>query len=58
MPILGSVADMQGMKKKFIVGTVATGAVATVCLGIPVEPMAFLVIYVISSVMLNTRRLL
>ena len=54
MPILGSVADMQGMKKKFIVGTVATGAVATVCLGIPVEPMAFLVIYVVSSVMLNT----
>jgi UMF1 family MFS transporter len=53
MPVLGSIADMQGMKKKFIVGTVGTGAVVTVALGIPVAPMAFLVLYVISSVMLN-----
>lgn len=54
MPILGSIADMQGMKKKFIVGTVGTGVVATVAMGFPTGAMAFLVVYVISAVMLNT----
>ena len=54
MPILGSIADMQGMKKKFIVGCVGTGVVATVALGIPTSAMAFLVIYVVSSVALNS----
>ncbi|MGO5212187.1 MFS transporter [Parafannyhessea sp. LCP21S3_E6] len=54
MPILGSIADMQGMKKKFVVGTVGTGVVATVAMGFPTGAMAFLVIYVISSIMLNT----
>ena len=54
MPILGSIADMQGMKKKFVVGTVGTGVVAKVAMGFPTGAMAFLVIYVISSVMLNT----
>jgi UMF1 family MFS transporter len=54
MPILGSIADMQGMKKKFIVATVAIGAVATVAMGIPTGAMAFLVIYVVSSISLNT----
>ncbi len=53
MPILGSVADMQGMRKKFIIGTVGTGAVATVAMGFPSTWLPFLVIYVISSVMLN-----
>ncbi len=54
MPILGSVADQQGMKKKFIIGSVGTGAVACVAMGFPTGAMAFLVIYVISSVALNT----
>lgn len=54
MPILGSIADMEGMKKKFIVGCVGTGVVATIALGIPTSAMAFLVIYVISSVALNS----
>jgi len=54
MPVLGSIADMQGMKKKFIVGTVATGVVATVGMGLPTAPMVFLVVYVVSSVMLNS----
>ena len=54
MPVLGSMADMQGMKKRFVLGCVLTGAVATVAMGIPTAPMAFLVVYVISSVMLNT----
>jgi UMF1 family MFS transporter len=53
MPILGSIADMQGMKKKFIVGTVGTGVVATVALGFPTDAAVFLVIYVLSSVALN-----
>lgn len=53
MPILGSIADMQGMKKKFIAGCVGTGVVATVALGLPTLPIAFLVIYVISAVSLN-----
>ena len=54
MPVLGSIADMQGMKKKFILGCVCTGVVATVALGFPTNAMAFLVIYVVSSVALNS----
>lgn len=53
MPILGSIADMQGMKKRFIVATVAAGALAMVAMGLPSSAMAFLIIYVISSIMLN-----
>ena len=54
MPVLGSIADMQGMKKKFIVGCVGTGVVATVALGFVTAALAFLIIYVISSVALNS----
>lgn len=54
MPILGSLADLAHMKKKFIVGTVGTGALACICLGIPTQALPFLVIYVIASVMLNS----
>ncbi len=54
MPVLGSIADMEGMKKKFIAGCVGTGVVATVAMGFPTSAMAFLVIYVISSVALNS----
>lgn len=54
MPILGSIADMKGMKKKFILGCVGTGAVATVAMGFPTNPLVFLVIYIISSVALNS----
>ena len=53
MPILGSVADMEGMRKKFIIGTVGTGAVATVAMGFPSTWLPFLIIYVVSAVMLN-----
>ena len=53
MPILGSIADMQGMKKRFIVGCVGTGVVATVAMGFVTTALAFLVIYVVSSVALN-----
>ena len=54
MPILGSIADMQGMKKKFIVGCVGTGVVATIAMGFVTAALAFLVVYVISSVALNS----
>lgn len=54
MPVLGSVADQQGMKKKFVAGTVGTGVVATIAMGIPTNAMVFLLIYVISQVMLNS----
>lgn len=54
MPILGSIADMEGMRKKFIVGCVGTGAIATIAMGFPTHWLAFLVVYVISSVMLNS----
>ena len=54
MPVLGSIADMQGMRKRFIVGCVGTGAVATVAMGIPSHWLPFLVIYIISTVALNS----
>ena len=53
MPFLGSLADLQGNKKKFLVGFMGTGAVACAALGFPTEALPFLIIYVISSVMLN-----
>ncbi|MEA5020950.1 MAG: MFS transporter [Gordonibacter sp.] len=53
MPILGSLADLKGNKKKFFIGTVGTGAIALAALGIPETALVFLVVYVIASVMLN-----
>ena len=53
MPVLGSLADLAGNKKKFFIGTVGTGAVALAALGIPTAAMAFLILYVIASIMLN-----
>lgn len=53
MPFLGSLADLAGNKKKFLVGFMGTGAVACAALGFPTEALPFLILYVISSVMLN-----
>lgn len=53
MPVLGSLADLKGNKKKFFIGTVGTGAVALAALGIPTAAMAFLILYVVASIMLN-----
>lgn len=53
MPILGSLADLAGNKKKFLIGFAGTGAVACAALGVPEHALAFLVVYVISSIMLN-----
>ena len=54
MPILGSLADLKGNKKKFYIGFAGTGAVACAALGIPTEAMAFLVVYVIAAICLNS----
>lgn len=53
MPVLGSLADVAGNKKRFLVGSVGTGAVACAALGIPTHALLFLVVYVVASVMLN-----
>lgn len=53
MPLLGSLADLAGNRKKFLVGFMGTGAVACAALGIPTHALAFLVLYVVSSIMLN-----
>lgn len=53
MPVLGSLADLAGNKKKFLVGFAGTGAVACAALGIPEHALAFLVVYVIAAIMLN-----
>jgi UMF1 family MFS transporter len=54
MPILGSLADLRGNKKKFYLGFAGTGAVACVALGLPTEAMVFLAIYVIAAICLNS----
>ncbi len=53
MPFLGSLADLKGNKKKFLAGTIGTGAVSLAVMGVPGDAMVFLIIYVFSSVMLN-----
>ena len=51
MPFLGSLADLKGNKKKFLAGTIGTGAVSLAVMGVPGNAMVFLAIYVFSSVM-------
>ncbi|MBR5259438.1 MAG: MFS transporter [Eggerthellaceae bacterium] len=53
MPILGSMADLKGNKKKFFIGFAGTGVVACAALGVPSHALIFLIIYVIASVALN-----
>ena len=54
MPILGSLADLKGNKKKFYLGFAGTGAVACALLGIPSEAGLFLVVYIIAAICLNS----
>jgi len=54
MPILGSLADLKGNKKKFYIGFAGTGAVACALLGIPTEAFAFLAVYIIAAICLNS----
>lgn len=53
MPFLGSLADLKGNKKKFLAGTIGTGAVSLAVMGVPGNAMVLPAIYVFSSVMLN-----
>lgn len=54
MPVLGSLADLRGNKKKFYIGFAGTGAVACAALGLPTEAWIFLVVYVVAAVCLNS----
>ncbi|KFJ08234.1 MFS transporter [Bifidobacterium tsurumiense] len=53
MPLLGSLADVQGMKVKFFIGFFGTGAVACCALALPLAWLPFLVICVIATIGLN-----
>lgn len=54
MPFLGSIADLQGNKRKFLIGFVGTGAVACMALGSVTAALPFLIVYVVTSVCLNS----
>lgn len=53
MPILGSLADYKGNKKKFFMGTVIIGVICCALLGFPSQALPFLILYVVAAVMLN-----
>jgi UMF1 family MFS transporter len=54
MPVLGSLADFKGNKKRFFVGSAGTGIVACVALSVATSSMGFLAVYVVAAVGLNT----
>lgn len=53
MPILGSIADVQGMKIKFFLGFFLTGVVMCAAMALPLGWLAFLVVYVLATIGLN-----
>lgn len=53
MPILGSIADVQGMKIKFFLGFFLTGAVMCCAMALPLGWLAFLIVYVLATIGLN-----
>jgi UMF1 family MFS transporter len=53
MPFLGSLADYPKNKKKFLIGSIGTGAVACCALALAGTPFIFLAIYVLAEVALN-----
>lgn len=53
MPILGSLADYKGNKKKFFMATVIIGVICCALLGFPSQALPFLILYVVAAVMLN-----
>jgi UMF1 family MFS transporter len=53
MPVLGSLADFEGNKMKFFIGTMGTGVVACAAASIPTEAQIFLMVYVIASIGYN-----
>ena len=54
MPILGSLADFQGKKVKFFLGFFLTGLVCCVGMALPLGWLAFLVVYVLATIGLNS----
>lgn len=54
MPILGSLADYAGNKIKFFTGFFLTGVVLCLAQAIPMSAMAFLVVYVLCTISLNS----
>lgn len=50
MPILGSLADVQGMKIRFFIGFFGTGVIMTCALALPLTWLPFLVVYVIATI--------
>lgn len=54
MPALGSLADFQGKKIKFFLGFFLTGAVCCAAMALPLGWLAFLVLYVVATVGLNS----
>ena len=53
MPILGSIADVQGMKIKFFLGFFLTGVVMCMGMSLPLGWLAFLIVYVLATIGLN-----
>ena len=53
MPILGSIADVQGMKIKFFLGFFLTGVVMCLGMSLPLGWLAFLIVYVLATIGLN-----
>jgi UMF1 family MFS transporter len=53
MPLLGSLADYPKNKKKFLIGSIGTAAVACCALALAGAPFVFLAIYVIAEVAYN-----
>ena len=54
MPILGSLADFEGKKIKFFLGFFLTGVICCTCMALPLSWFAFLVVYVLATVGLNS----
>ena len=53
MPLLGSIADVQGMKVRFFIGFFGTGAIACTAMALPLAWLPFLVVYILATIGLN-----
>ena len=53
MPLLGSIADVQGMKVKFFTGFFLTGVVMCCAMALPLGWLAFLIVCVLATIGLN-----
>lgn len=54
MPVLGSLADFQGKKIKFFLGFFLTGLVCCFAMSLPLGWLAFLFVYVLATIGLNS----